>query len=124
LSAWLEEKGVLEDLIEAEKWPILGFPDEESYDDYIYPRLHQLIRRADPMIADLARRLIRDPDFTPAGLTAEEGYRKAIVMDVLNALLRDKWAVWTDLSVLGSQAKGTVTDAGRRLLTKLAGETS
>jgi hypothetical protein len=76
------------------------------------------------MVADLARRLIRDPDFTPAGLTADDGYRQAIVMDVLNALLRDGWAVWTDLSVLGSRAKGTVTDAGRRLLAKLVGEAS
>jgi hypothetical protein len=75
------------------------------------------------MSVDLGRRLLRDPDFTPAEL-AGEGYRKAIVMDVLNALLRENWAVWTDLSVLGSRAKGTVTPTGKLLLAKLVDKAS
>jgi hypothetical protein len=118
LSDWLESEGVLDDLDEQGKWAILGFTDKESFDDFIYPKLHQLIQGADPMIADLARRLLRDPAFTPVEL-AGEGYQKAIVMDLLNALLREHWAIWTDLSVLGERAKGTVTQVGQRLLRKL-----
>jgi hypothetical protein len=112
---------LLDDLDEQEKWTILRLTDKESFDDFIYPRLHQLIQRPDPMIADLARRLVRDPAFSPVELTAE-GYRKAVVMDLLNALLREDWAVWTDLSVLGERAKGTVTPVGQRLLSKFLGE--
>ena len=79
LNDWLAHENVLADLQESTKWKILGFEDEERFQDYVYPRLYQLLRRKDPRVRELARRLLNDPTFTPAGL-ASEGHRQAIVM--------------------------------------------
>jgi hypothetical protein len=123
LSDWLAHENVLADLHESTKWKILGFEDEESFEDYVYPRLAQLLRRNDARIRDLARRLLTDPTFTPAGL-ASEGHRKSIVMDVVNALVREDAAIWTDLTESGSKGKGLVTSTGRELLTKLMADST
>ena len=117
LSDRLEHEGVLADVYEPTKSKILGFEDEESFRDYVDPWLHQLLRKKDPKVRDLAQRLLKDPIFTPAGL-ASEGHRKSIVMDVVNALVREDGAIWTDRET-GSKAEGRVTSAGRDLLTKL-----
>jgi len=108
-------------LTDATKWQILGFEDGEAFDDYVYPRIAQLIRGKDVKVRELLQRLCKDPDFSPAGLAAE-GHRKSVVMDVVNALLKEEAAVWTDLTVLGSRAKGRLTEGGKELVTNLMAE--
>jgi NAD-dependent SIR2 family protein deacetylase len=114
-------KAIPANLTESTKWKILRFEDQESFDDFVYPRLAQLVRSNNDKVHALVRRLLKDPQFTPAGL-ASEGHRASIVMDVVNALMRENAAIWTDLSVLGARAKGCVTDDGRELLIKLMAE--
>jgi hypothetical protein len=70
------------------------------------------------MQRDLFERLVERNEFTPRQLHME-GYRKDIVMDSLNALLTEKWAEWTDLTSLGVDAKGRITEVGKRLLKQL-----
>ena len=79
-SKWLEGKSLTASLSETTKWKILGFKNEEDFENYIYPRIAQLIRKGDAMADDLVQRLVREPAFTPAGLM-EEGYRKELAMD-------------------------------------------
>jgi hypothetical protein len=120
---WLKEGDILINFNEVAKWEVLGFRDEKDFQSYIYPTIHQIVQWNDPMVDDLVRRLVREPRFTPLGLS-EEGYTKALVMDMVNALIKEKWAIWTDLSVIGSRAKAEVTPVGQRLLTKLIDEVS
>ena len=110
------------DLAETRKWEILGFEDQETFSDFVYPRLAQLVRSNNASVHELVRRLLKDPTFTPAGL-ASEGHQQSIVMDVVNALIRDDAAIWTD-QVVGARAKGRVTDEGRELLIKLMADST
>ena len=116
-------RGLANELPAATRWSILGFEDQEAFEDYLFPRLAQLIRSKDPKVLNLLARLLNDPDFSPAGLSAE-GHRKSVVMDVVNALLREETAVWTDLSVLGSKAKGQMTASGQQLVKKLIADSA
>jgi hypothetical protein len=97
------------------KWGILGFRDSEDFDDYLYPPVRRLTQSADPMQRDLFEWLLKANEFTPRQLT-QEGYRKDLVMDTVNALIKEQWAAWTDLTLLGADGKGKVTDVGKRLL--------
>jgi NAD-dependent SIR2 family protein deacetylase len=117
-SDWVQGGGVLNDISDSMQWNILGFEDIESYDDYVYPRLAQLVRCDDSRVHRLVRRLVDDPKFTPAGLESE-GHRASIVMDVLNALLRENGATWTAPSEKDTHWEGAVTPGGRELLLKL-----
>jgi len=74
-------------------------------------------------VSDLARRLVTNAEFTPRVLWSE-GYTKALVMDMVNALIGETWAVWTDLSVSGADGKGKITPVGQRLLARLIDEGS
>lgn len=115
----LEGDKVLDGMDDATRWRILGFADKESYDDHLYPRLHQLLRRKDPAVRELARRLLKDPHFTPAGLAAE-GFRAALVMDMVNAIYREGGGTWFNLSKSsGAQAAGRITPNGQQLLARL-----
>jgi TIR domain len=96
------------------KWAILGFRDQADYEDYLFPSLKRLAKSTDPMQRDLFERLLRVPEFTPRQL-AQEGYRRDLVMDSLNALLTEKWAEWTGTTI-GDDASGRVTEVGKRLL--------
>jgi hypothetical protein len=100
------------------KWSILGFSDEEDLEDFLYPPISRVVQNTDPMQRDLLERLLDLPEFTP-GLLHQQGYRKDIVMDSLNALLREKWAEWTDLTQLDDEAKGRMTGVGKRLLKQM-----
>jgi len=102
------------------KWLLLGFNDREDYEAYLYPTVTRLAQSADPMQRDLFERLLEMMEFTPRQL-AEEGYRKDLVMDSLNALLTEKWAEWTEVTSLGTNARGRVTEVGKRLLRQLLG---
>jgi hypothetical protein len=104
-----------------QKWPVLGFRDEDDYRAFLYPTIERLLRSPDPMQRDLFSKLLTMTEFTPGQLIAQ-GYRKDIVMDSLNALLSPKWAEWTDLSSLGDGAKGRITDVGKRLLSQSLGQ--
>jgi NAD-dependent SIR2 family protein deacetylase len=121
LKGQLAARGLADELPAGAKWQILGFEDQEAFDDYVFPRLAQLIRSNDAKVRELLHRLLKDPNFSPAGLAAE-GHRKSVVMDVVNALLREEAAVWTDLGVLGSKARGRLTTSGQELLKKLMTE--
>jgi hypothetical protein len=102
------------------KWLLLGFKDREDYEAYLYPTVTRLAQSADPMQRDLLERLLEITEFTPRQLAAE-GYRKDVVMDSLNALLKEKWAEWTDMKSLASDSKARVTEVGKRLLRQLLG---
>jgi hypothetical protein len=97
------------------KWGILGFRNREDFDDYLYPPVRRLTQSSDPMQRDLFEWLLKANEFTPRQLT-QEGYRKDLVMDTVNALIKEQWAAWTDLTLLGADGKGKVTDVGKRLL--------
>lgn len=101
-----------------QKWPILGFRDEAEYLDFLYPSVQTVARNPDPMQHDLFERLLAQPKFSPRQLH-DEGYSESLVMDTMNALLKEKWAKWTDLSQLGSKAEGTITTVGQRMLRQL-----
>lgn len=103
-----------------QKWGILGFLNREDYSSYLYPTVERLLQSTDPMQLDLFERLLTTEEFTPRQLYSE-GYRKDIVSDTLNALLKEKWAEWTDLSTLGSGAKAKLNQVGKRLLKRQLG---
>lgn len=123
LNEQLAVRGLANELPAATRWSILGFEDQEAFEDYLFPRLAPLIRSKDSKVLDLLARLLKDPDFSPAGLSAE-GHRRSVVMDVVNALLREEAAVWTDLSVPGSKAKGQMTASGQQLVKKLIADSA
>ena len=100
------------------KWNILGFRDERDFDDYLYPPLKRLAQSPDPMQRDLFEHFLEMAEFTPRQL-ADQGYRKDLVMDTVNALMKEKWAEWTDLTSLGADGRGRVTEVGKRLLRRL-----
>lgn len=102
----------------SQKWAILGFRDEAEYSDFLYPSVQTLARNPDPMQHDLFVRLLAQAEFSPHQLRVE-GYRQSLVMDTVNALVKAEWAEWTDLSELGSKAKGKMTPVGQRLLRQL-----
>jgi hypothetical protein len=101
-----------------QKWGILGFRDDQDFEDYLFPPVARLAQSVDPMQRDLFERLMEGAEFTPRQLAAE-GYRKDLVMDTVNALLKEKWANWTDLTSLGADGKGKVNEVGKRLLRRL-----
>jgi hypothetical protein len=100
------------------KWLLLEFNDREDYEAYLYPTVTRLAQSADPMQRDLFERLLEMTEFTPRQL-AEQGFRKDVVMDSLNALLAEKWAVWMEVTSIGANARGRVTEVGKRLLRQL-----
>ena len=100
------------------KGEILGFPGENAIAEYLYPGITQLLSSEDPMYLDLVERLVVRNSFSPTELFAE-GYRKDLVVDTLNALLEEKWAVWTDLTKTGDNSVGEITSVGVRLLQNL-----
>ncbi len=97
------------------KWSILGFRNERDFDDYLYPPVARLLESPDPMQRDLFERFLDLGEFTPRQL-AEQGYRKDLLMDTINALVKEKWAAWTDLTSSGADGKGRLTEVGKRLL--------
>jgi hypothetical protein len=120
---WLEKEGIVRSFDETSMWQVLGFRDEADFGTYLNPTIHQLMQRHDPMTEDLARRLVTNAEFTPRALW-DEGYTKALVMDMVNALIGETWAIWTDLSVSGADGKIKVTPVGQRLLARLIGKGS
>jgi len=62
------------------------------------------------MQRDLLEHLLANPNFTPASLI-KEGYRGGLMLDTVNALLSDNWAVWKDDS-LGNSAPAILTPLG------------
>lgn len=100
------------------KWYVLGFDDKADYERYLFPRVEDVVSDSSPMQVLLLEALLNTSSFTPQELI-DQGYSPAIVMDTVNALLREKWAKWVDLSVLGSAATGALTDVGKRLLREL-----
>jgi hypothetical protein len=120
---WVKKQGLAQGLDDISKWQVLGFRDEADFRTYLNPTIHQLMQGHEAMTEDLARRLVTNAEFTPRVLWSE-GYTKALVMDMVNALIGETWAVWTDLSVSGADGKGKITPVGQRLLARLIDEGS
>jgi hypothetical protein len=101
-------------------WAVLGFRDERDFDDSICLTMDRVLAASDAMIRELAHRLATHPIFTPRELVAE-GFRRAVVLDMLNALLRAEWARWTGEAPDGDDWPGVVTPVGQRLLAQRLG---
>lgn len=116
LEEWRRGQKLLEDLDRAVTWRILGFEDMVSFEDHVSPRMHQLLKGKGIPAREMARRLLNEPTFSPAEL-ASEGFRSALVMDFVNALVREQGAIWT--SGHDTTARAELTATGRTLLTRL-----
>jgi len=98
-----------------QKWAILGFRNVADYEQYLCPTTARLMQLPDPMYRDLFERLLDLQDFTPRRLVAE-GYRKDVVMDVINAIMTEKWGQWLDFQTPPSSSLARITEVGKRLL--------
>jgi TIR domain len=105
------------------QWPLLGFADEDEFKEHMDPTVRGLSRSTAPMQRDLFERFLTRPEFTTAELI-EEGYRGGLMLDTVNALLWQKWAVWTGGNPGAPDCRGTLTPVGLRLLRKLLDESS
>jgi hypothetical protein len=98
-----------------QKWPILGFKDVNDYGLHMYPTVARLLESPDPMYRDLFQRILELGDFIPRQLT-DEGYRKDVVLDSINGIMREKWGEWLSLGTPPSSSPARMTEVGKRLL--------
>jgi hypothetical protein len=102
------------------RWMVIfDFESESDFNEYLDPSVRVLLRSDDPMQRDLFQRILAKPEFSLKDLT-EEGYRRGLALDSINALLREDWAKWINTnSASTNEWVGVLTEAGRRVLRQM-----
>ena len=72
------------------RWALLGFPSEEQFREWVSPTTKSIGVSTGPLEIALLKRLVAGCDSTL--VLEEEGFPRAVIVEMVNRLLRDRWA--------------------------------